>query len=100
MARKYTLFVYNTSGKQQDWTIFSEDVINEEFKIGDVRKTFTLMLRGDVMIQFRRRLHGLSESNLFLQDRCWTSKTDTPMDISFTTGPSAITVSSDFKPDD
>jgi hypothetical protein len=100
MARKYTLFVYNTSGKQQDWTIFSEDVINEEFKIGDVRKTFTLMLSGDVMIQFGVDYTVYLKAAYSYKTDSWTSKTDTPKDISFTTGPSAITVSSDFKPDD
>ena len=100
MARKYTLFIYNTSGKEQDWTIFSEDVINQEFKIGDIRKTFTLMLSGDVTIQFGVDYTVYLKAAYSYDTDSWTSKTDTPKDISFATGPAAITVSSDFKPAD
>ncbi|KJS09035.1 MAG: hypothetical protein VR78_17015 [Hoeflea sp. BRH_c9] len=99
MARKYTLFVYNTSNQDQEWNIYCDGVINQTFTIGNVRKTFTLMLSGDAVIQF-----GVDDT-VYLKAAydygkdSWASKTDTPNDISFATGPGAITVSSDFTPD-
>ncbi|SOE17377.1 hypothetical protein SAMN05877838_2276 [Hoeflea halophila] len=100
MTRRYTLFIYNTSGKEQDWTVFSEGVINQESKVGDIRKSFTLMLSGDVSIQFGVDHTVYLKADYLYDTDSWTYKTDTPKDISFSTGPNAITVSSDFKPDD
>lgn len=99
MARKYTLFVYNTSSKDQSWAIFSDGVINQTFTIGSVRKTFTLMLSGDAAIQFGVDDTVYLKAAYTYSSDSWTSKTDTPNDISFSTGQSAITVSSDFTPD-
>lgn len=99
MARKYTLFVYNGSKKDQNWTIYCEGVINQTFTIGSVRKTFTLMLSGDVVIQFGVDDAVYLKAAYAYSGDSWTSKTDTPNDISFSAGQSAITVSSDFTPD-
>lgn len=99
MSRKYTLFVYNTSDQQQEWNIYCDGVINESFKIGSTRKTFTLMLSGNVVIQFGVDDTVYLKAGYDYNKDAWSSKTDTPNDISFATGPGAITVSSDFKPD-
>lgn len=99
MARKYSLFVYNTSKQEQERTIYSDGVINQDFKIGSIRKTFTLMLSGDTSIQFGVDNSVYLKAVYNYDDDSWTSKTDTPNDISFSTAPSAITASSDFTPD-
>lgn len=52
MARNKTLFVYNDTSQNQQWSIYSEGVVNQNVTVGSVRKTFTLTLSGDATIQF------------------------------------------------
>jgi hypothetical protein len=99
MARKYTLFIYNTSDADQQWTIYSADVINQNVTVGKVRKSYTLMVSGDVTIQFGvDDTIYLTATYTYATDS-WTSHTVTPNEIAFATGPGAITVSSSYSPD-
>lgn len=99
MARKYSLFVYNGTKSDQEWTIFSDGVINQSFKLGQVRKSYTLMLSGDVTIQFGvDDAVYLKATYNYAGDR-WTSSTATPNVISFFSAPAAISVSSTYSPD-
>ncbi len=98
MARNVTLFVYNDTKQDQDWTIYAEGVINESFKIGQVRKTFTLTLSGDTTIQFGVDDAVYLKATYSYRSDSWNSHTVTPNDIQFSEGRNAITVTSSYKP--
>lgn len=97
MARNKTLFIYNTSRQpEQDWTIYSDGVINQSVKIGAVRKSYTISLSGDVTIQFGVDNTVYLEATYTYSTDLWTNKTNTPNDISFSVSQSAVTVSSSY----
>ncbi|OEK08652.1 hypothetical protein A8C32_04170 [Flavivirga aquatica] len=99
MARNNTLFIYNTTHptQNQEWTIYSEGVINETFTVGGVRKTFTLSLSGNVTIQFGVDDAVYLRASYNYSEDVWETHTDTPNDISAVTGPNALSVSSNFR---
>ncbi|PPT88430.1 hypothetical protein XthCFBP4691_14525 [Xanthomonas theicola] len=98
MARNKTLFLYNDTRHDQEWTVYAEGVINESYTVGQQRKSFTLSLSGDTTIRFG--VDGtvyLRASYIYATDR-WTSHTDTPNDMAFSTVQSAVTVTSSYSP--
>ncbi|MGD2092539.1 MAG: hypothetical protein PVH61_40610 [Candidatus Aminicenantes bacterium] len=100
MARNKTLFVYNDSPRDQSWRIYSEGVIDQTVEVGKMRKTYTLSLSGNVTIQFGVDETVYLQANYTYNTDSWTSHTDTPKEISFSTSDSAVTVTSSYTPDE
>jgi hypothetical protein len=99
VARKKTLFIYNDTKKDQEWTIYSEGVINEKVTLGQVRKSFTLSLSGDVTIQFGVEDTVYLKATYTYSDDTWTHHTDTPKEFNFTVAQSAVSVTSSYEKD-
>lgn len=98
MARNKTLFIYNDTSQDQQWTIYSEGVINKTITVGQTRKSFTLTLSGDVTIQFGVDDAVYLKATYDYNNDSWTSHTDTPNEIWFSSSQSAITVTSSYTP--
>lgn len=102
MARNKTMFLYNDSKpfREQEWAVYSQDIINQTYKVGAVRKSFMLTLSGNVVIQFGvDNVVYLRATYTYATDS-WTSHTDTPNEISFSALQSAVTVTSSYVPED
>ncbi|WP_437801081.1 hypothetical protein [Sorangium sp. So ce693] len=100
MARNKTLFIYNTSKqKEQEWSIYSENVINKSVTVGSIRKTYTISLSGDATIQFGVNDTVYLRAEYNYSTDSWKSHTDTPKEINFTVSGSAVTVSSSYSPE-
>ena len=69
MARNKTLFLYNDTKHDQEWTIYSEGVVNQRVTVGQQRKSFTVSLSDDVTIQIRGGRRRLSQREVHLQQR-------------------------------
>ena len=96
VARNKTLFIYNDTKKNQEWTIYSEGVINEKFTLGQVRKSFTLSLSGDVIIQFGVDDAVYLKATYTYKTDTWTHHTDTPKVFNFTVSQNAVSVTSSY----
>jgi hypothetical protein len=97
VARTKSLFIYNDTRGNQEWTIYSEGVINEQFTIGQVRKTFTLNLSGDVTIQFGVDDTVYLRATYTYKTDTWTHHTDTPNYFNFSATQSAVSVTSSYQ---
>ncbi len=99
MPRNKTLFLYNGSRQNQDWQIYSEGVINQNVTIGQVRKSYTISLSGDVTIQFGVDDSVYLTSTYTYETDTWTYHTDTPPQWNFSTSQSAVNVTCNFVPE-
>lgn len=99
MARNKTIFLYNDSKKEQDWTIYSEGVINQSYKVSSVRRSFTISVSGDVEIHFGVDGTVYLKAKYTYASDSWTSHTDTPNEISFLESQDAISVTSSYTPE-
>ena len=100
MARNKTLFLYNGTDTEQEWTVYSEGVVNETLKVGSVRKSFTLSLSGDVEIQFGVDDAVYLKASYTYSSDSWTSSTATPNEISFSVSGSSVTLNSNYEPEE
>lgn len=98
MARNKTLFLYNDSRQDQEWTVYAEGVINESYTVGQQRKSFTLSVSGDTTISFGVDDAVYLRASYTYATDSWTSHTDTPNDMAFSAVQSAITVTSSYSP--
>ncbi|WP_369976109.1 hypothetical protein [Xanthomonas bundabergensis] len=98
MARNKTLFLYNDSRQDQEWTVYAEGVINERYTVGQLRKSFTLSVSGDTTISFGVDDTVYLRATYTYATDSWTSQTDTPKEMAFTAAQSAITVTSSYSP--
>ena len=97
MPRNKTLLVYNASKQsEQDWTIYSEGVINQSVKIGSVRKSYTITLSGDVTMQFGVDDAVYLKATYTYSTDSWTSETATPNEMSFSAAQTGVSVSSSY----
>lgn len=99
MPRNKTLYLYNGTKTEQEWTIYAEGVINETYKVGQTRKTFTISLSKNATIQFGVDDRVYLRANYQYSNDTWTSHTDTPNEITFSVSQSAVTVSSNYTPE-
>ena len=99
MARNQTLFLYNGTHPTQDqeWTIYSEEVINKTVTVGAIRKSFTMSLSGDTEIQFGVDDTVYLKANYDYANDTWKTHTNTPNDISASSGQNSLQVTSDYK---
>lgn len=99
MARNKTLYLYNDTKRTQEWTIYSEGIIREAYKMGQVRKSFTVSLSSNATIKFGvDDAVYLTATYAYITDS-WTSHTDTPNEISCATSQSAVNVTSSYTPE-
>lgn len=96
MARNKTLLTYNGTRQDQDWSIYCEGTINERFTLGQVRKSFTVALDGDAVLQFGVGDTVYLRATYNYNADSWTHHTDTPNEFSFATAQSGITVTSSY----
>jgi hypothetical protein len=98
MSRNKTLFLYNDTQQDQQWTVYSEGVINQNITIGQQRRTFTLTLSDDATLQVGVDDTVYLTATYTYATDSWTSHTDTPNEIQCTTVTNAINISSSFTP--
>src|SRR5215469_3308562 len=99
MARNKTMFLYNGSKRDsQEWTVYSEDIINKSYTVGKQRTSFTLSLGGDATIKFGVDDTVYLTATYTYNSDSWASKTDTPNEISFSASESAVSVTSSYDP--
>jgi hypothetical protein len=98
LARRKTLFLYNLTRTNQEWTVYAEGVINDRYTVGQMRKSFTLSFSGDTTIQFGVDDAVYLKAAYTYSSDSWTSHTDTPDDITFADMGSGVSVSSSFTP--
>src|SRR5262245_20132621 len=98
MARNKTLFLYNQTKVDQEWSVYSQDVINQNFTIGQTRKSFTLSLSGAATIQFGVDDAVYLTATYTYATDSWTSNTNTPNEISFSVLGAGVNVRSSFTP--
>jgi hypothetical protein len=99
MARNKTLFLYNDTKQDQEWTIFSDGVINQRVTVGQQRKSFTITLSGDVTIQFGVDDAVYLKAKYTYSSDSWTHHSDTPNEFKFAVVQSAVNVTSSYKPE-
>ena len=99
MERNKKLFIYNDTRKDQVWQIYSEGVINKSITVGQTRHIYTLTLSGDVIIQFRVDNAVYLNAIYTYSTDSWSSHTDKPNVIQFSTSRSVVNVTSSYAPD-
>lgn len=96
MARNKTLFLYNDTRQDQEWTVYAAGVINANYTVGQQRLSFTLALSGDVTLQFGVDQTVYLTATYHYASDSWTHHTHTPNEIRFSTSLDAVTVTSSF----
>lgn len=99
MARNKTIFLYNDTQQNQEWTVYSEGVINKTYTVGQQRMSFTISVSGDVDIQFGVNNTVYLTANYRYATDDWRSQTNTPNEISFSETLNAVNVTSSYTPE-
>jgi len=99
MERNKKLFIYNDTRKDQVWQIYSKGVINKSITVGQTRQIYTLTLSGDALIQFRVDDAVYLNATYTYSTDSWSSHTDKPDVIQFSTSRSVVNVRSSNDPD-
>jgi hypothetical protein len=99
MARNKTLFLYNDTKNDQEWSIYSAGIINQRVTVGQQRKSFTISLSGDVTIQFGVDDAVYLKATYTYSSDSWTHHSDTPNEFSFSVAQSAVNVTCSYKPE-
>ena len=99
MERNKKLFIYNDTRKDQVWQIYSKGVINKSITVGQARHIYTLTLSGDVIIRFRVDNDVYLNAIYTYSTDSWSSHTDKPNVIQFSTSQSVVNVTSSYDPD-
>ncbi len=94
--RNKTLFIYNGTKSDQEWNIYSEGVINETVTLGQVRKSYTLSLKGDATIQFGVADSVYLKATYTYSTDKWSYHTDTPNEWTFVEAGSSISVTCNY----
>jgi len=97
-SRNKTLFLYNDTRADQEWTVYSEGVINQAYTVGQVRKSFTITLSANAVIKFGVDDTVYLDAIYDYQNDSWTSRTATPNDMQFSATQSAISVTCRYVP--
>ncbi|PFH12007.1 hypothetical protein BCF11_4480 [Collimonas sp. PA-H2] len=99
MARNKTLYLYNDTKRAQEWTIYSEGIIREAYKMGQTRKSLTISLSSNATIKFEVDGAVYLTATYAYITGSWTSHTDTPKEISCAASQSAVNVTSGYAPE-
>ncbi|WP_408950175.1 hypothetical protein [Lysobacter sp. Hz 25] len=98
MSRNKTLFIYNGTRADQEWTIYSEDVINQSYTLGQDRKSFTVTLSNNAVIKFGVDDAVYLDAIYDYRSDSWTSRTATPNEMQFSAAQSAVNVTCSYVP--
>ncbi|MGN7917884.1 MULTISPECIES: hypothetical protein [Lysobacter] len=98
MSRNKTLFIYNDTRADQEWTIYSEGVINQSYTLGQDRKSFTVTLSANAVIKFGVDDAVYLDAIYDYRSDSWTSRTATPNEMQFSAAQSAVSVTCSYVP--
>lgn len=97
--RNKTLFLYNGTLKDQEWSVFVAGQGTKSYTVGQLRKSFTLSFKGDATIQFGVDDTVYLSATYTYSTDSWTHNTVTPNEFSFIVTGSAISVTCSYDPD-